>query len=73
MATKKVNRKFTHTGELIGDARTLNKNIVVKLRETANFWVTEKGTKFRKSSGWQANAKWSQYSLDLKSIKPITN
>ena len=45
---------------------------LINLRETANYWVDEQGTKYRKSSGRVAGADmWSQTTLDLQSIQPI--
>ena len=64
-------KKYTHTGQLLGDARTGDKSPTVKLRETANFWVSDTGRKYRKSDGWPPGEDWPVYSLIIGSIKPI--
>lgn len=65
-------KKMTHIGILTGDARSGGRKPRVKLRETAKFWVTEGGLKYRKSTGRMAtNDAWPMWWLDLDSIKPL--
>jgi hypothetical protein len=65
--------KFTHTGIVLGcDNRTRDgyqcKEI---LRETANFWVTKHGTKYRKHTGSAAGGgSFPMFRLDVTTIKP---
>lgn len=68
----------THSGILVGDARTGDKQPRVRLRETKCFWITSHGTKFRKFNGWPAGGNaWPMWTLDIKSVilldKPKTH
>ncbi len=67
-----TNKKMTHIGDLIGDARAPGRHQVL-LRETKHFWVTKNGSKYRKGGfGSRAgNITWPLYHLDLNSIRPI--
>lgn len=60
---------FTHTGFLCGGP-TGKARYRVPLRETKRFWITWKGTKYRKSDGWPAAEPWPLYSLELSTINP---
>jgi hypothetical protein len=63
----------THIGFLIGDARTASlMPPKVLLRETKRYWITQKGTKYRKNTGRPtAGGAWPLWILDLQSIAPI--
>lgn len=69
-----MTNKLTHVGIVRGsDRRTPDGYCYrAKLRETANFWVTEKGTKYRKKTG-SALGSWPMYRLDITTIKPLEN
>jgi len=43
---------------------------IVLVRETKNFWITAKGTKYKKSHGVTLG-NWPMYEIVLKSIKPL--
>ena len=60
-------RKMTHIGRV--DYSYREKPSSIELRETANFWVSSGGTKYRKKDGCIV-ANWPTQYLDLKSIKP---
>lgn len=60
---------FTHYGSLVGDARNGFKRRKVMLRETKNYWITEEGYKYRKTTGWPAgNNDWPYWTLDVKTV-----
>ena len=62
--------KFTHIGQLSGDARTGNRKPWLKLRETNKFWVDEHGQKYRKTSGYPTgNDPWPMWHLNLETVK----
>ena len=66
--------KMTHTGNLVGcDVRMpTDYRRRISLRETANFWITEHGTKYRKTTGYRTGDDgFSLYRLDLDSVEPI--
>lgn len=42
----------------------------VFIRETKNFWITDKGTKYNKSYG-KTLGDWPMYKIVLESIKPL--
>ena len=63
--------KFTHSGILVGDARSGGKTPTVHLRQTKNFWVDSAGNKYRKKSGYMTGGTWSPWLLKLESIKPL--
>jgi len=42
----------------------------VLIRETANFWITAKGTKYRKPNG-ETPGNWPMYEIIPQSIKPL--
>ena len=53
------------------DARTPdNYYREVFIRETKNFWITTKGTKYNKSYG-RTLGNWPMYKIILESIKPL--
>lgn len=60
---------LTHKGYVVGvDARTPDGyKVLRKLRETKNFWITERGEKYRKHNGYSIG-KWPVYKLDLNSV-----
>ena len=62
--------KMTHTGTVIGSG-DLYPTYTTKLRETKTFWITEKGTKWRKRDGYQPNVQYPRQHLDLTSIKSL--
>jgi len=68
--------KFTHEGFIVGvDARTPNGyKSKVLLRETKTMWITSRGHRFSKRSGWAVGSQvWPMYSLDLDSINQLDN
>jgi hypothetical protein len=65
------NFNATHKGTLHGDARTKGTPTVM-LRETAHYWITAAGTKYRKRDGWPTGGdSWPLWTLDTKSVQPI--
>jgi len=68
--------KATHTGRVIGDGSGFYPSYFypsynANLRETKNFWVTERaGTKFRKSDGYPVGIQYPHTHLDLASVTP---
>ena len=60
-------QQFTHT------AKITTRGIAVpsfwKFRETAKFWVSEHGFRFRKADGTEAGAEWPTFTMHLKTIK----
>lgn len=73
MDIDKVTRTMTHTGYLVGtDSRTPGTfKMLVNLRETKMFWITEYETKFRKATGRAVGTDWPMHCLDLNSIKKV--
>ena len=61
---------MTHTGMIIGIGM-LYPGGPTQLRETKNFWVTPKGTKWSKRNGFEPGVEWPRQHLDLTSIKPL--
>jgi hypothetical protein len=60
----------THSGTLLGDARTGNKQPTVMLRETARYWITSAGVKYRKSTGWPTGGdSWPLWTLNITSVR----
>lgn len=70
----KTKKPATHVGIIRGcDKRTPEGSYYrTKLRETANFWVDMRGTKYRKQTGTVPGIQMPMYRLDLASIKPIS-
>jgi hypothetical protein len=68
-----VARPMTHQGTMRGcDNRTpKDANYSIKLRATANFWIDQHGTRYRKDSGTQPGVSWPMYRLDVQSIKEL--
>jgi hypothetical protein len=66
-----MSKRLTHQGELVvpragpGDLP----RYTVLLRETAQFWVTSSGAKYRKADGRATKYTGANF-LDLASIKP---
>jgi hypothetical protein len=55
------------------DSRTPEKySRTVFIRETKNFWVTEKGSKYRKESG-RGMGDWPMFKIVIESIQPLAN
>ncbi len=73
MDIDKVTRTMTHKGYLVGtDSRTPDTfKMLVNLRETKMFWITEYDTKFRKATGRVVGTDWPMHCLDLGSIKKV--
>lgn len=69
-----MKKKFTHTGTMTGcDARVskdFGENVI--LRETKLYWITPNGTKFSKKHYGNEGGDWPMYSVDLDSIKPMS-
>ena len=63
--------KLTHTGIEVG--RAYNKGIKreIKLRETKNYYISEYGTKYRKSDGSIPSEIYPIFKLDLSTIKEL--
>ena len=59
--------KFTHTATITG--RGLDKGGVCKVRETAKFWISVNGFKFRKADGTEAGVTWPVFTLHLDTLK----
>lgn len=64
-------REPTHKGILIGTSIARKKRLKVELRETANFYISEHGIRYRKRSGMPAGSNWPVYCLDLDSVEEI--
>ena len=66
--------KMTHIGIIEGyDARTPdNCRRRIQLRETKLYWINQFGQKYSKQRYGYMMGDWPMYSLDLKSIKPIS-
>jgi hypothetical protein len=50
-----------------------NYHRTVFIRETKNFWITEKGTKYKKTYGTIVGSDWPMYEIVLESIQPLAN
>jgi len=66
--------KFTHVGiEKGADNRTSpDYKQKVNLRETKRYWITEEGSKYKKTTG-RGLGDWPMYSLDLNSVESKNN
>jgi len=64
---------MTHTGFEVAANSCVDKDFrrPVKLRATANFWVSDNGLKYRKETGHRVGDIYAAIRLDLTSIKPI--
>jgi hypothetical protein len=59
----------THTGVLVGDARVGSQRPKVQLRETKSYWITQYGTKYRKTDGRSVGwGRWAMAILDINSV-----
>ena len=67
-----MGKKMTHKAVMQGqDARTSGmKPRWIRLRETKLFWVSQNGTKYRKTYGTQAT-EWPLYFIDLETITEL--
>lgn len=60
---------LTHTGVVVNHNYGKPYRTPVKLRESAKYWISEGGTKYRKTTGDPAGATvWTQTRLQLESI-----
>ena len=66
MARREVEIKMTHKGYVTG--RGMSKSGFVLLRETAKFWISEHGFKFRKIDGTEAGVTYPTFTLQLDTI-----
>ena len=62
-----MTQQFTHTAQITG--RGLAKGGVWQIRETAKFWISANGFKFRKADGTETGADWPTFTLHLSTIK----
>lgn len=63
--------KMTHTGMEVGCAYNKGIQRRLKLRETKNYYISEFGTKYRKGDGIKTGERFSTFSLDISTIKPL--
>ena len=63
--------KMTHTGIEIGCAYNKGIKRNLKLREAKNFYISEYGTKYRKSDGSIVGERFATFSLSIPTIKTL--
>ena len=63
--------KITHTGIEVGCAYNKGMKREIKLRETKNYYISEYGTRYNKTTGRWLGEKFPTFSLDISTIKPL--
>lgn len=64
-------KKMTHTGMEKGRGYNTGMKSLIKLRETKNYWITEFGRKYSKTTGRWIGERCSTFMLDISTIKEL--
>ena len=64
-------KKITHIGIEIGIAYNRGIKREIKLRETEKYYISEYGTKYRKSDGSITGETFAIFKLDISTIKAL--